>query len=200
MTKLEQDPRRVLVWVAMADHFLDTETRHDIPTTALRCVEAGLPKDEARMVWRHEVSPAVGCNVWNAAGEWAGWDQAWLVARIERRRLRWDHSLAWCRWLRDRVGLDPMRPVWVSIGRCMDALLAVHAVEERQQLCRDLGFLARHYFDFCPRDPHTLDDPELQRLRNLYPEPFQHIIGPATRSVERRVGNERVRAALEVRG
>jgi hypothetical protein len=80
----------------------------------------------------------------------------------------------------------------------MAALLAVSAAE-RRQMSRDLGFLAQHYFDFCPRDPRTLDDEELQRIRKLYPEPFQYIVGPASRSVERRVGDERVRAALKVR-
>ena len=75
MIETSEKPSRIDVWVAMADHFLDTETRHDIPFAALRCVEAGLSSVEARSVWQHEVEPAVRFNVWDVAGEWACWDK-----------------------------------------------------------------------------------------------------------------------------
>lgn len=58
MFGVHEDPQRVDVWVAMADHFLDTETRHELPRTALACLEAGLSAAEARDVWYYEVSRA----------------------------------------------------------------------------------------------------------------------------------------------
>jgi len=196
MTKLAEGPR-ILVWIAMADQFLDTEMRHDIPTTALRCVEAGLSKDDARAIWRHEVSPAVSGNAWAVAGEWAGWDRDWLVAELERRRRRWEHRRGWSRWLCDRLRVEPLRGVWLSVERCMDALLAVSSPEERERLARDLVFLARHGLDFGPRDPGTLENTDLERIRGLYPEPFRSIIGPALVSGESGAMDERLRAALQ---
>ena len=83
------DPATIAIWVSMADHFLDTESRPDLPLTALSCVEAGLSAAEARAVWEHDVAPAVGLNLLSFAGEWAGWDHDWLVARIEQVRARW---------------------------------------------------------------------------------------------------------------
>jgi hypothetical protein len=53
MHDITVDPKRIEVWVAMADHFLDTETRHDIPLTAMRCIDAGMTFSEARRVWRY---------------------------------------------------------------------------------------------------------------------------------------------------
>jgi hypothetical protein len=84
-----EDPRRIEVWLAMADHFLDTETRHDIPLTAMRCVEAGLSVAEARDVWRYEVSPAVWPNGWSVAGEWDFWEREWLLGTIQEVRTQW---------------------------------------------------------------------------------------------------------------
>ena len=66
------DTNRVDVWEAMADHFLDTETRQDLARTAWRCVQAGLTVEQAARIWRDEICPAVGWNLWQVAGEWAG--------------------------------------------------------------------------------------------------------------------------------
>ena len=61
---------------------LDTEARHAIPGTALLWVEAGADEAAVRHAWRYEVTPAVWPNLWSVAGEWAGWNGAWLEARI----------------------------------------------------------------------------------------------------------------------
>jgi hypothetical protein len=53
------DPTRRAIWIALADQFLDTETRTWIPHTALQIVEAGYPLEEARRIWRYEVSPGI---------------------------------------------------------------------------------------------------------------------------------------------
>jgi hypothetical protein len=193
MSEIVEHARWIGVWEAMADHFLDTETRQDIPLTALRCVQAGLSTDQARHIWKYEVSPAVGFNLWCVAGEWAAWDRDWLVQRIVRLRDRWAVRPAVCRWFRYRVRLDPAHGVWVSIARCMDALLAVPSADGREQMSRDLAFLARHYFDFCPEDFASLAPAARQRIRSLYPEPFRRIMAAALAPV----ADGRVRAVLK---
>lgn len=200
MSEIIEDPRRIEVWVAMADHFLDTETRQDVPLTALRCVQAGLSTKEARLVWQYEVSPAVGFNGWLVAGEWACWGRDWLVRRIARLRNRWDRRPGTCRWLRYRIRVHFMHGVWVAIERCMDALLAVSSPGGREQTARDLTFLANHYFDFCPGDFATLEPNARERIRSLYPEPFRAIMASALVPGEASLADGRVRAALDGEG
>src|SRR5690606_20962485 len=132
------DRRLVEVWLAMAEHFLDTETRQLIPLTALRCAEAELSPERARHVWQHEVSPALGHNLLDVAGEWAGWPEDWLVERIEGIRAR-NGSL-----LGAAVGLVRpllLRGVWDAIERCLAFLLDAPP-SEREPLARALLFLS----------------------------------------------------------
>lgn len=188
------DSRRVEVWVSMAEHFLDTETRQDIPHTALRCAEAELSTVDVRRIWLGEVSPAVGFNVLDIAGEWAGWDRDWLLGRIARVRGRNPVRAGVCRWLRGRF--DLLGGVRTSIERCAAALQAESSGADRGRLSRDLRFLAQHYFDFCPAAFGTLDAVDAERIRALYPEPFRYIMGPALVRGEARAAEARVAAAL----
>lgn len=196
MLDITEDPRRIEVWEAMADHFLDTETRHDIPLTALLCVEVGLSTAEARHVWQHEVSPVVGFNLWLVAGEWAAWDPEWLVERIEKHRRSSEKRARFLKWLSKRVRMDPAWGTRTAIERCIDVLARVPSAADRECSCRRLSFLARHYFDFCPVDPATLDCAEIETIRSLYPDPFVYIMEPALVSGEARPADQRVRAAL----
>ena len=191
--------RRVEVWVAMAHHFLDTETRHELPWTALRCVEAGLSVHEARDVWRYEVSPAVAFNLFDVAGEWAGWDREWLVERIERLRRRWDNAPGTLRWLRYRLRVHVAHGYWVAIERCLQVLLSWPDPEQRRQAAADLAWLGRHYFDFTRSDDTTIDPERTARLRALYPEPFRRAMQPVTYG-EGRAAHQRVAAALQEAG
>src|SRR5262245_41546245 len=192
-----EDPRRIDVWVAMAGHFLDTETRHDIPLTAMRCVEANLSTVEARDVWCYEVSPAVAFNAWDIAGEWAAWDREWLLGRIRRVRSRWSNRTNPLRWFLYRARVHFTHRVWLAIERCMDALLEVRSLEERDLMSTDLAYLGRHYFDFCPDDPANMDDATRKRLLALYPEPFRQIMAPALVTGEAALADRRVRVALD---
>jgi hypothetical protein len=190
------DPRRIQVWVSMADHFLDTETRQDIPLTALACVQAGMTPAEAADVWRYEVSPAVGFNSWSVAGEWQGWDRDWLVRRIE-----------WCRpfnrpgtlrWLRYRIRVHLGHGDWVAISRCIDALRAIPSADDRARFARDLSVLGRVYFDLDTRELAAQDGPARDRIHALYPEPFTRLLAPCVLRGEARPADERVRAALSL--
>lgn len=197
MRREETDPRRIAVWLAMADHFLDTETRHSIPMTALRCVEADLGVAEAREIWCFEVSPAVAFNVWDVAGEWAGWDRRWLVGRIERLRSRWRQRPGTCRWLRYRLRVHFMHRVWCSIGRCIEILSSIESPRERERTARDLEYLGRQCFDFCADLGPSPDASDRARIRRLHPEPFYRMIKPALVPGEAPIAIERLRRALE---
>ncbi|HVI03541.1 MAG TPA: hypothetical protein VM869_32830 [Enhygromyxa sp.] len=190
------DPAVVEVWVTMAEHYLDTETRHEIPLTAMACVRAGLTVEQARHVWRNEVSPAVSFNAWDPAGEWAGWPREWLIEQIEQVRLRWSERAGPARWILDLIHIDLLQGVRVSIERCMEALREVPSPVEREHVARDMVVLARHYFDFDGPDLATLASARRQRICSLYPEPFARVMSPALASGEESAADRRVRAAL----
>jgi hypothetical protein len=188
-----EELRLIEVWVAMADHFLDTETRHDIPLTALRCVQAELSTGEARDIWRHEVAAVVGFNLLSITGEWAGWDRAWLVDAIRTKR---DHRRGAVKRFVDAVAARSVRGVLTSIERCM-AFLSGAAVEDRERLARELATLARHAFDVGPANLAILEPEAHARLASLYPEPFTSLIAPALLPDEAAGASQRVAAALQ---
>jgi hypothetical protein len=194
MMKSKTDAGRIQVWVAMADHFLDTETRHDIPLTALYCVEAGMTVEEARRVWRTEVIPAVGFNLFLVAGEWAGWDRDWLVHEIERAGPR--GRFPWCMLPSRLISLPCNHGVMAAIERCMKILMRIEDVSERTRVARDLAALARHVFDFCAKDFEVLPSEQQQRLAALYPEPVSHALAPALVPGEAKAAARRLEAAF----
>ena len=198
MHDITEDKNRGEVWVAMADHFLDTETRHDLPLTALRCLEAGLSTAEARDVWRFEVTPAVGFNLLDVAGEWAGWDRDWLVGEIQRRRGRqgilW--RFPWSLLGKRDLGIPGLGSTLDSIERFMKFLGASADSAKQERAARDLASLARHYFDFCPDNYADVGRDEFQRLQALYPEPFKRCMAPALFPGEAAPATGRVEAAL----
>lgn len=118
------------VWEALADQFLDTETRTWVPRTARMCLEAGLDPAAAFEVWAYEVTPAVFFNLCLVAGEWAGWDREWLCARIERCRVK-PSKLG---YLVYRVRALIAHESWLRIEECMNELLALpHADRTRRE-------------------------------------------------------------------
>lgn len=166
----------------MADHFLDTETRHDIPLTAWRCVVAGLSVAEARRVWDCEVTPAVGFNLHDIAGEWAMWNRDWLIETIERERS-------------EQPAHDRAKDgTWSAIERCIEAIAVMPSAAAREQTARDLHALARAWFDFLPPVP---DDAQRERLRALAPEPFRSLVAPATYPDELADAERRLARILE---
>jgi hypothetical protein len=78
-TKLtaEQIERRVPVWVAMSDLFLDTEITDATLGHIARTIDrAGFSADEAKAILGTEVAPVFCRNLLGPAGEWAGWSEA----------------------------------------------------------------------------------------------------------------------------
>lgn len=75
--------RRLPVWCALSDAFLDTELdaqayRH---MADVICAQ-GFAAAEAEAIFRKDVAPAFACNLWSVAGEWAGWPEATVRERV----------------------------------------------------------------------------------------------------------------------
>lgn len=196
MSRPEKAREREEVWVAMADHFLDTETRHGIAQTALLCVSAGLSAEEARSVWRDEVSPAVALNLYAVAGEWAGWDRGFLIERIEHAGRRRAGPFGWFWRFFDRGLAREMDGVAESIARHV-SLLSAHDPPERERMAEALGSLARHAVDFCPEDYAALSEEARARLSALHAGPFWHAMEPSLLPEEREAARQRLTRALE---
>lgn len=194
MKSLSNDEAMEAVWIAMAYHFLDTETRHEIPETAYACINAGLSVAQAGEIWRYEVSPTVAFNAWSYIGEWAGWCDEWLIESIKLRRAK--HRRGLLAWLRYRVSVHVMHCFWISIQRCMTELWHEPDQAHRDLLFLDLSLLARHFFDFCPPDAGRMTATDIERLTELYPRRFMHIMKPVVVWNESTAANARVQALL----
>jgi hypothetical protein len=171
---MDPQARREL-WEAMAEQFLDTEMRHQIPSLAARCVRAGLTPRQARDIWRYEVAPAVALNLWSVAGEWAGWPRGWLVERIERTRRRSARPPGWMAALGYYLLAGMIEPVWRAVERCM-VLWASLPAREAARLEVELTWLARVFFDMVPGAPPTKRS--ARALRRAYEVAFLPIFGP----------------------
>lgn len=84
---------RAPVWEALADFWLDTELvdfQFDYIARVIAASPYSIP--EVRAIHDYEVAPAVSANLASVAGEWAGFDCAWLTARCREcasRRWSW---------------------------------------------------------------------------------------------------------------
>jgi len=72
----------------MSDLFLDTDVRIWYPHIAKALAESPYPIDELTGIFKREVAPITGSNLLVVAGEWAGFDEEWLVSRITARLTR----------------------------------------------------------------------------------------------------------------
>jgi len=186
------------IWLDFAEHFLDTETRQLIPASAARCVQAGLSVEEASAIWRFEVAPAVWGNLYSVAGEWAGWDRDWLIARIQGSRSYLLNRPGWLSNLVYRVRVHFNHGVWLAIAACMK-LLKGAPESERTELVAALTWLASHYFELMPGDRPSLD---VHALTRLYCERFLVIFEPLVVTDSKRTESKtacaaRVNAALK---
>lgn len=138
----------------MSEHFLDTETRHQLPATALICVEAGLLNEEIEQTWRYDVAPVLGPNLKSPAGEWRGWAADEITQRIHarsrsplqgvRRALNWPP--------------DPL-PGYREVLTRTAALLRRRAPgEAREELVHQLATWARAKID--PAEAASADPPQ----------------------------------------
>lgn len=187
---------RADLWEAMAEQFLDTERRHEIPALALMLVNAGLLVRDAARMWQYEVTPAVWQNLWSVAGEWAIWNTDWLVVCIERKRVRWANQPGPIGYLIYRFRVGGLHRIWRAIAGCM-RFLAASPAEDRDELAKSLGWLARHHFDFLG-EPGRPKGSTTEMLALMYAEEFLPIFANATLEKERARCAARVWRALSL--
>jgi hypothetical protein len=97
----EQIKRRLPVWSALADLFLDTEFDPSYyKRIAKICGASGYSRPELKRIFFDEVAPAFAFNLYDIAGEWTGWPDEFVKEKI----------------LRD---LTPRRSIWHRIKRAI---------------------------------------------------------------------------------
>jgi len=68
---------------AAADLFLDTETRWSIPYIAFKARESQLPWNHIDALFHQRLIPVLVANLYDIAGEWAGFPSDWLASALE---------------------------------------------------------------------------------------------------------------------
>ena len=81
--KAEEIERRLEVWQAFSDLFLDTElTERDYEFIAKAVIKSGYSPSEIRTILWFEVFPVLESNLLTPAGVWAGYPPEWLKENI----------------------------------------------------------------------------------------------------------------------
>ena len=110
--------RRLPVWHALSDLFLDTELQpSDHRWIASVLDSSGFSKAELRAILEEEVTPAFGVNLLSVAGEWAGWSEE-EVREIVLRSMSRRFPIG--RW----IGRQVARRMVAEDYRKIEALLA----------------------------------------------------------------------------
>ncbi|UNK42494.1 hypothetical protein MNO14_16445 [Luteimonas sp. S4-F44] len=77
------EPKRLQLWQALSDLFLDTEIDDTTIVAIARVVrETGYTAAEVHRVLWGEVYPVLAPNLRSVAGIWSGWPDAWLAAHL----------------------------------------------------------------------------------------------------------------------
>lgn len=113
------DDRRVDVWEALSEAFVDNEVDY----VALRRGVAGVPPDELKRIFFAEVAPHCGANLLAPAPPiWTGFDRE-ILAREIRAMLARARRSAWGR-VRHRVAVALCRWNFASLWREVEAELS----------------------------------------------------------------------------
>ncbi|MGK6340934.1 hypothetical protein ACMGDK_01765 [Chryseobacterium sp. DT-3] len=71
------------VWIALSDFYLDTELQDsDFRYIAQTILESPYSFDDVKTINIYEVFPVLQPNLLQAAGEWAGFNEKWLMEAI----------------------------------------------------------------------------------------------------------------------
>ncbi|HIC80274.1 MAG TPA: hypothetical protein EYP07_04815 [Kiloniellaceae bacterium] len=111
---------RLPVWVACSELCLDTELGDpDFQRIARVCAASPYGAADLDRIMFAEVRPAFGINLLSVAGEWAGWDEAFVKERVlQSQRRRW--RLPW--WLYPVA--RSLRKDWAAVRRHVDGIRA----------------------------------------------------------------------------
>lgn len=108
-----QPDARIPVWNALSDLYLDTDVTLSHASIVRTLTASPYSLDALHEMLMYDVHPALYQNLMSVAGEWAGFDEAWLVERIAtiRRQPRWRRRIT--HWFARDIGaqwrtLEPM--------------------------------------------------------------------------------------------
>lgn len=74
---------RIPLWIALSDFYLDTELQDsDFRYIAKTILESPYTFEEVKTINTYEVFPVLQSNLLQPAGEWAGFNEKWLVEAI----------------------------------------------------------------------------------------------------------------------
>jgi hypothetical protein len=74
---------RKKIWMALSKFYLDTELQEsDFSHIAYKIIESPYSLEEVKQINKYEIFPILQANLLNVAGEWAGFDEEWLVNSI----------------------------------------------------------------------------------------------------------------------
>jgi len=94
--------RRIPVWCALSDLFLDTELQASSHRYVAKIItQSGFSSKEAEAILRDEVAPVFHVNLWTVAGEWTSWTEKDVEEMIVERLNHpvWWQKIGWLRGL-----------------------------------------------------------------------------------------------------
>ena len=90
MVRRDDIERRLPVWHAFADLFLDTEqTDEEYGWIARKLNESGYDRAELRRILDEEVAPAFAFNLFAIAGHWGCWTEGQVLDLVTRAKREW---------------------------------------------------------------------------------------------------------------
>ena len=90
MIRRDDIERRLPVWWALSDLFLDTEqTDEDYRWIAGKLTASGYDKAELRRTLDEEVAPAFAFNLFDILGHWGGWTEQQVLDVVTRSQDEW---------------------------------------------------------------------------------------------------------------
>lgn len=102
--------KRIPVWAALSELYLDTDVSLWYDSVARTLASSPYSLETLERILVDEVHPALHANLLQVAGEWAGFDDAWLVEHVQavRRRPLWRRRLA-------RLSFGMVRDDWQAL-------------------------------------------------------------------------------------
>jgi hypothetical protein len=74
------------IWIALSNLYLDTELQDsDYNDMVSKFIESPYSLNEIKKINKHEVFPVLKTNLISVAGVWEGFDEAWLINKIESK-------------------------------------------------------------------------------------------------------------------
>ena len=90
---------RIPVWIALSELYLDTDVTLSYEYIVRALAASPYSLEQLHEILMYDVHPALYPNLLNMLGEWAGFDETWLVERIlcVRAQPRWRRRIS--HWL-----------------------------------------------------------------------------------------------------